>query len=88
MHSLFAVARKLSLFAASRGCSLAVVGRTLLVEVSLAAERRLWGVRASAVVPCGLTCPTACGIFPGQGSNLCPLNILLKCNLKNTFTNL
>ena len=31
------------------------------------------GVWASVVVIHGLSCPTACGIFPNQGSNLCPL---------------
>ena len=28
----------------------------------------------SIVVVCGFSCPKACGIFPGQGLNLCPLN--------------
>ena len=32
------------------------------------------GVRASVVVAHGLSCSTACGIFPDQGLNLCPLN--------------
>ena len=27
----------------------------------------------SVVVVCQLRCPTACGIFPDQGMNLCPL---------------
>ena len=27
----------------------------------------------SVVVAHGLSCPMACGIFPDQGSNLCPL---------------
>ena len=30
--------------------------------------------RLSLVAVCGLTCPAACGIFPGQGSNLCLLH--------------
>ena len=28
----------------------------------------------SVVVVCGLSCPLACGIFPDQGQNLCPLH--------------
>ena len=28
----------------------------------------------SVVVACGLSCSAACGIFPGQGSNPCPLH--------------
>ena len=36
----------------------------------------LWalGARASVVVAFRLSCPTACGIFPDQGLNLCPLH--------------
>ena len=30
-------------------------------------------VLASGVVPHGFSCPVACGIFPDQGSNQCPL---------------
>ena len=37
----------------------------------------LWLAGPRAWAPCcvtpGLSCSTACGIFPGQGSNLCPL---------------
>ena len=29
---------------------------------------------AGSVVAHGLSCPAACGIFPDQGSNLCPLH--------------
>ena len=34
----------------------------------------LWALHtwASVVVMHGLSCPKACGIFPDQGSNLCP----------------
>ena len=31
------------------------------------------GVQASVVVVTGFSCPVACGIFLGQGWNLCPL---------------
>ena len=46
--------------------SLVVVCGLLLVVASLVTER---GLRAH-----GLSCPTACGIFPNQGSNPCPLH--------------
>ena len=43
----------------------------LLIEVaSLAVEL---GVQGSVVVVRGLSGPTACGIFPDHGWNLCPL---------------
>ena len=32
------------------------------------------GLWTSPVVAHGLSCSTACGIFPDQGSNPCPLN--------------
>ena len=32
------------------------------------------GPQALAIVAHGLSCPTACGIFPDQGSNSCPLH--------------
>ena len=35
---------------------------------------RALGTRASVVVAHGLSCSTACGIFPDQGSNPCPLH--------------
>ena len=35
---------------------------------------RLSGVRASGVVGHGLSCSSACGIFPDQGLNPCPLH--------------
>ena len=35
---------------------------------------RALGARASVVVACGLSCSTACGIFPDQGSSPCPLH--------------
>ena len=41
---------------------------------SLVAEHRLQGTQASVVLVHRLSCPKACGIFPDQGSNLCPLH--------------
>ena len=32
------------------------------------------GMRASVIVMLGLSCSVACGIFPGQGLNPCPLH--------------
>ena len=58
----------------------------LIVAASLVVEHRLQGVQASVVVALGLwstgsvvgahspSCSTAYRIFPGQGSNLCPLH--------------
>ena len=40
---------------------------------SLLAAPRLWGT-GSIVVAHGLCCPSACGIFPDQGSNSCLLH--------------
>ena len=32
------------------------------------------GSRAAVAATCGVSCPVACGIFPDQGSNPCPLH--------------
>ena len=53
--------RGFSLVVASRSYSLLVVCRLLIVLASL-------------VVACRLSCSTACGIFPDQGSNPCLLH--------------
>jgi hypothetical protein len=45
----------------------------LTAAMSLVEEHRLLGMGASVVVVRGLSCPAACGIFPDQGSNWCPL---------------
>lgn len=39
---------------------------------SVVTSLRLWSA-GSVIVARGLTCPTACGIFPNQGLDLCPL---------------
>ena len=42
----------------------------------------------SVVVAHGLSCPAACGIFPDQGSNLCPLHWereVLRSYLKQSY---
>ena len=61
-----------SLVVASRGYSLAAVGRLLTAVASLVAEWAL-GVQVSVVVPRGLSRSAACGIFLDHGSNTCPL---------------
>ena len=78
--------RELSLVAESGGCSLTVVLRLLLEVASLVAEDGLKGSQASVVaapklqstssvvVVNRLSCSAACGIFPGQGWNLCLLH--------------
>ena len=54
---------------------LIVALRGLRIAVSsLIAEHRLLGARASVVVAHGLSCSAACGIYPDQGSNPCPLH--------------
>ena len=52
--------------------SLVVVGGLLIAVASLV-EHSFQGTRASVVGARGISCPVACGIFPDQGSNLCPL---------------
>ena len=56
-----------------QGSSLAVAHRLLTAVASPVAEHRVES-EGSAVVAHGLRCPVACGIFPDQGSNPCPLN--------------
>ena len=73
------------LFVAVRG--LLIVVASLVVEHGLQARglRQLWHMGSvvvarrlqstgSVVVAHGLSCSEACEIFPGQGSNLCPLH--------------
>ena len=54
-----------------RGPLLIAVRGPLTVTASLVVEHRCSG---SVVVAHGLSCSAACGIFPDQGSNLCPLH--------------
>ena len=77
------------LFVAGHRLSLIVVYGLLIVVTSLEAVQRLWAsiVAAHGVSSCssqalqhgsvavthGLSCPKACGIFPSQGLNPCPL---------------
>ena len=75
--------RGLSLVAASGGHSSSrCAGLSLLrpltiapltIAVSLVAKHRLRRA-GSVIVAHGLSCSAACGIFPDQGSNLCPLH--------------
>ena len=57
-----------SLVGASGGSFLVVMCR-LFVVASLVAAHRLESVWASVAVAYGLSCSTACGILPAQGSN-------------------
>ena len=63
----------LALVVMSRGCSPGVVPRILIVAASLVAEHGLYTQASAAGAP-GLSCCAACGIFPDQGSNPCPLH--------------
>ena len=58
------------------GYSLVVVRGFLIVVASLAAEQGLQQLRhvGSKVATHGLPCPVACGLFPGQGLDLCFLH--------------
>ena len=74
-----------ALVGASRGYSLVVVPGLLTAVASLDERHSLYiawasvvgvpGLQStdSVVVVHGLSCSTACGIFPDQESNLCPL---------------
>ena len=45
----------------------------LIAEASLGAEHRFHGTWTSVVAVHRISCPAACEILPGQGSNLCAL---------------
>ena len=72
LHWVFVAARGLSLVAVGKGYSLVVV-RRLIYVISPVAEHGLQSL-GSRVVACGLSCPTACGVFLDQGSNPCLLH--------------
>ena len=60
---------------AARGLFFAVVLRLRIAVASLVVGPRLQGTGLAAVAH-GLNRPTACGIFPDQGSNPCLLDLL------------
>ena len=70
---VFVVARGLSLVAVSRRYSLLWCTCFLCSGFSCCGAQAL-GAWASVVVPQGLSCSAARGIFPDKGSNLCPLH--------------
>ena len=55
-----------------RGLLFTVVCGLLSAVASLVAEQGLQSARASVVAVHGLRCPSACGIFPDQGSHCVP----------------
>ena len=67
---VFVSVRGLSLVAASGGHS---SSRCAGLSLSQPSEHRLQSA-GSVVVAHGLSCSAACGIFPDQGSNPCPLH--------------
>ena len=66
--------RGLSLVCGEQGLLFVAVHGVLIAVASLCCGARALGARASVVVAHGLTCSAACGIFPDQGSNPCPLH--------------
>ena len=85
LHWVFVAARGLSLVAVSRGhsssrCTGSSLRWLLLLQgmgsrcaSSVVVAHVLWST-GSVVVVHGLICSTACGVFPDQGSNPCPLH--------------
>ena len=71
---VFVAVHRLSLGAASGGCSLVAVRGLLTVAASPVAEHGPWGAWASVVVARGFGCPAACEILPHQASNSCLLH--------------
>ena len=68
---VFVSACRLSLVGASGGYSL-VEMHGLLIVVACISLQSMGSRHTGSVVVSGLSCPTACGIFPDQESNLCP----------------
>ena len=73
LYWVFTALCGLSLGVASRSSSLLGVLGLLIAGASLIAEDGLWSTD-SVVGARGLSCSEACGIFPDQGSNPCPLH--------------
>ena len=67
------LAEPLSLAAASAGYSLVITHGPLAARAARVAEAWLQNA-GSLVAACGHSCSSACGSFPGWGSNLCPLH--------------
>ena len=57
-----------------QGPLFAAVHRLLIVVATLCCGAQALGARASVVVAHRLSCSVACGIFPDQGLNPCPLH--------------
>ena len=57
-----------------QGLSVVAVHGLLFAAASLVAEHGLLGTWDSVAVAHGLSCSAACGIFPDQESDLCPLH--------------
>ena len=72
LHLVFIAVCGRSLAAVGKSYSL-VVMRRLIYVISPVAEHGFQSL-SSRVVVCGLSCPTACGVFLDQGSNPCPLH--------------
>ncbi|KAI4550334.1 hypothetical protein MJT46_019060 [Ovis ammon polii x Ovis aries] len=65
------------------GLPLIAAQALLIVAVSRAAERGFCSIRASVIAVLGLSFPVACGLFPDQRLNPCPLHWCADCSLKH-----
>ena len=75
LHRVFIAVSGFSLAVVSRDYSAATEHVFLVLVASPCCGAGDLGCVASAVVECGLSCPAAAyGIFPEEGTNLCPLN--------------
>ena len=72
LHWVSIAVHRLPLVSARGGFSLVAVCRLLLATPSLVAEHRPQGAGLLGVAA-WLSCPMTSGIFPDQGSNVCPL---------------
>ena len=71
LHWVFVVAHRLSLVAASRGCS-SLTCTSFWLQGLLLLQSTGSRQTGSVVVAHKLSCSTECGLFPDQGSNLYP----------------
>ena len=68
------LARGFPLVVASGGYYSLVAVSRLLIAVAFPVAKHGLQSTGSVVVAYGLSCPEACGTFPSEGSNLCPLH--------------
>ena len=64
----------LSLVAGNKGYFLVAVLRVPIAATSPVMEHGFWGAGASVIMVLEISCSAACGIFPDQELNPCPLH--------------